>query len=37
LGERTPAEAAEIDWKLGRNKLLNLIKKKALEKHHSLR
>ena len=37
LEERTPAEAAEIDWKLGRNKLLNLIKKKALEKHHSLR
>ena len=26
LGERTPAEAAEIDLKLGRNKLLNLIK-----------
>src|SRR3989338_6729419 len=25
-GRRTPAEAAEIDLKLGRNKLLNLIK-----------
>ena len=37
LGERTPAEAAEIDWKLGRNKLLNLIKKKAQKSHHSLR
>ncbi len=37
LRERTPAEAAEIDLELGRNKLLNLIKKRAHEKHHSLR
>ena len=37
LGERTPAEAAEIDWKLGKNKLLNLIQKRAQKSHHSLR
>ncbi len=37
LKDRTPAEAAEIDWKLGRNKLLNLIKKRAQKSHHSLR
>lgn len=33
----TPAEKAEIDLKLGRNKLLELIKKQAQKKHHSLR
>lgn len=37
LGGKTPAEEAEIYFELGRNKLLNLIKKKAQEKHHSLR
>lgn len=37
LQEKTPAEAAEIDLKLGRNRLLNLIKKRAQKKHHSLR
>lgn len=37
LGAKTPAEAAEIDLNLGRNKLLNLILKRAQKKHHSLR
>lgn len=37
LNGKTPAEAAEIDWKLGRNKLLNIIKRRAQKKHHSLR
>lgn len=37
LNGKTPAEAAEIDLKLGRNKLLNLIRKRAKKKHHSLR
>ena len=33
----TPAEKAEICFELGRNKFLELIKKQALKKHHSLR
>ncbi len=33
----TPAEAAEINLHLGRNKLLNLIRKRAKKRHHSLR
>jgi hypothetical protein len=33
----TPAEKADIDLNLGQNKLLNLIRKQALKKHHSLR
>lgn len=37
LQEKTPAEAAEINLRLGRNKLLNLIRKRAKKKHHSLR
>lgn len=37
LNGKTPAEAAEINLPLGRNKLLNLIKKRAEKKHHSLR
>ena len=37
LQEKTPAEMAEVDLKLGRNKLLNLIRKRARKKHHSLR
>lgn len=37
LRGKTPAEAAEIDLSLGRNKLLNLIQKRAQKKHHSLR
>lgn len=37
LKGKTPAEAAEIDLKLGRQKLLNLIKQQAKKKHHSLR
>lgn len=37
LGEKTPAEAAEIYFELGRNKLLGLIKKRAQKSHHSLR
>lgn len=37
LGGRTPAEEAEIDLKLGRNKLLELIQKRAQKSHHSLR
>lgn len=37
LQERTPAEAAQVDLKLGRNKLLKLIRKRAQKKHHSLR
>jgi len=37
LGGKTPAEKAEIYYELGRNKLLNLIKKRAQDKHHSLR
>ena len=37
LKEKTPAEAAGIDLRLGRKKLLNLIKKYAKNKHHSLR
>ena len=34
---KTPAEEAEINLKLGKNKLLRLIQYKAMEKHHSLR
>jgi len=34
---RTPAEEAEIDLELGREKLLKLIQIRAQEKHHSLR
>ena len=37
LGGITPAEKAEIDLELGRNKFLELIKKQAIKKHHSLR
>ena len=37
LQGKTPAEVAEINWELGRNKLLNLIKKRAQKSHHSLR
>lgn len=37
LNEKTPAEAAEIKLKLGRNNLLGLIRKMAKKKHHSLR
>jgi len=37
LKGRTPAEEAEIDLNLRRRKLLNLIKKYAKNKHHSLR
>ena len=37
LQEKTPAERAEVDLKLGRNKLLNLIRRRAQMKHHSLR
>ncbi len=37
LKEKTPAEAAEINLKLGRNKLLKLIRKRAKMTHHSLR
>lgn len=37
LGGKTPAEEAEIDLNLGRNKLMNLIRKMAQKKHHSLR
>ena len=37
LNGRTPAEEAEIDLKLGRNKLRKLIQKRAQKRHHSLR
>lgn len=37
LDGRTPAEAAKIDLKLGRKKLLNLIRRYSKNKHHSLR
>ena len=37
LKGKTPAEAADIDLNLRRRKLLNLIKKYAKNKHHSLR
>lgn len=37
LKEKTPAEAAEIHLKLQRNKLLDLINKRAKKEHHSLR
>ena len=37
LKEKTPAEEAEIDLELGREKLVKLIQKMAQEKHHSLR
>ncbi len=37
IKERTPAEEAEIELGLGREKLLKLIEKMAQEKHHSLR
>ena len=33
----TPAEKANIKMKLGRNKLLNLIRKMGKSRHHSLR
>ena len=37
LKGKTPAEMAEIDLRLGRNKLLRLIRKMGKTKHHSLR
>src|SRR3989338_7404065 len=37
LKGKTPAETAGIDLKLGRQKLLNLIKLKAKDNHHSQR
>lgn len=37
LKEKTPAEAAEINLKLTRNRLLSLIRKRAKKSHHSLR
>ena len=37
LNGKTPAEAAEIKLKLGRNRLLGLIRYMAKSKHHSLR
>ena len=37
LGGITPAEKAGVYLELGRNKFLELIKKQALKKHHSLR
>jgi len=37
LKGKTPAEAADIDLKIGRKRLLNLIKKRAKNIHHSLR
>lgn len=37
LKGKTPAEAAEIDLHLGRQRLLNLIKQRAQKTHHSLR
>ena len=37
LKERTPAEEADINLNLKRNKLLKLIQKMAKKKHHSLR
>jgi len=37
LKGKTPAEEANIDLKLERQKLLNLIKQQAKKKHHSLR
>lgn len=37
LKERTPAEEANINLKLKRNKLLKLIQEMAKKKHHSLR
>ena len=37
LKGRTPAEEAGVDLKLGRTKFLNMIKKHAKKKHHSLR
>jgi transposase-like protein len=37
LQDMTPAENAGINLKLGRNKLLNLIKRTAKSRHHSLR
>jgi len=37
LQGKTPAEEAEMDLKLERQKLFNLIKFYAKKKHHSLR
>jgi hypothetical protein len=37
LEGKTPAEIAEVNLKLGRNKLLNLIRKMGKMLHHSLR
>ena len=37
LGGKTPAEMANINLKLGRNKLLKLIRKMGKTRHHSLR
>lgn len=37
LKGRTPAEAAQVDLRLGREKLLNLIRFYAKKTHHSLR
>ena len=37
LKGKTPAEEADVDLKLGRNKLLNLIRKQAKDIHHSRR
>jgi transposase-like protein len=33
----TPAEKADVNLNLGQNKIMNLIKKQASKKHHSLR
>lgn len=37
LHGKTPAEAAGVDFRLGRQKLLNLIKQRAQTQHHSRR
>ncbi len=37
INRKTPAEAAGIDLKLGRRKLLNLIRRCSKNRHHSLR
>jgi hypothetical protein len=37
LKGRTPAEEAGVDLKLGRTKVLNMIKKYAKKKHHLIR
>jgi transposase-like protein len=37
LNGKTPAEEADVDLELGRNKFRKLIQKRAQKKHHSLR